>query len=450
MNDINYLFFELIRVALSNAVSLSHKPSEKEWKQLYDMAKKQSLVGICFAAVQRLPEDERPPEMLYLTWMGMAAKIQQRNEVMNKQTAQFYKKVADDGYKACVLKGQAVAALYRLHDNDDANDNCRTDGSLNLKPSTINLSGLRQSGDIDMWMVAEPRKVIEWARATGSMYYYDYHHADLSLYQDTEIELHYRPSLSRNLVRNARLQKWFKEEGGKHIIYREDLGFAVPDYTFNVVLTMNHNFWHLMYEGVGFRQFMDLYFVLRSVDKKGFAKKAVLTKTADVSSESHKEPLANDCSAEIVSELPSSTNHSSATLSGSADTSAKNIKNTQVETLELLKHLKLLRFTGASMWIMKEVFGLEDEYLLCEPDEDAGRFLLDEIMQAGNFGKHDERLKEGRYKTSRVGLMWAWMKHNLRLIKYYPVDVLWTPIGILRISLWRRWHYRNENELKNI
>lgn len=46
------------------------------------MAKKQSLVGVCFAAVQRLPEVERPPEMLYLTWMGMAAKIQQRNEVV--------------------------------------------------------------------------------------------------------------------------------------------------------------------------------------------------------------------------------------------------------------------------------------------------------------------------------------------------------------------------------
>lgn len=84
MIDINKLFFELIRVALCNADSLSHKPSDKEWKLLYDMAKKQSLVGICFAAVQRLPEDMRPPEMLYLTWMGMAAKIQQRNQVVDE------------------------------------------------------------------------------------------------------------------------------------------------------------------------------------------------------------------------------------------------------------------------------------------------------------------------------------------------------------------------------
>lgn len=373
--DINNLFFELIRVSIGvGGGGLSKTPTNEEWKALYDTARKQSLVGVCFAGVQKLVEQKQAPEeMLYLTWMGMAAKIQQRNEVVNQQTAQFYKKLADDGYRACVLKGQSVNSLYD------------------------NLRGLRQSGDIDMWMVAEPDKVIEWARATGSMYYYDYHHADLSLYQDTEIELHYRPSLSRNLVRNARLQKWFKTEGSKHIIFNDNLGFATPDFIFNVVLTMNHNLWHFLYEGVGMRQLLDLYFIIRS-------------KNDNVN--------AND--------------------------------NFLSETLKLLKHLKLQKFASASMWIMKEVFGLEDEYLLCEPDEDAGRFLLDEIMQAGNFGHHDDRLKDNRYKTTRVGLMLAWMRHTFRLFRYYPADVLWTPIGILRISLWRRWHYRNENELKNI
>lgn len=373
MKGIDTLFFELIRVAIGTSDDLSRKPDADEWSNLYKMAQKQSLVGICFAGVQRLCDSEREDyygmsELQYLTWMGMATKIQQRNEVVNKQCVELQRMLTADGFQSCVLKGQAVASLY---------------GSL---------AGLRQWGDIDTWMVAEPEVVIDWARSTGTMYYYDYHHADLSLFKDTEIELHYRASLSRNLLRNERLQRWLKGEGSTHIVYKENLGFSVPDYTFNVVLTLNHNFWHLLYEGVGMRQIMDLYFVLKS------------------------------CS-----------NHEQ-----------------KDEALKLLKHLKLLRFTGASMWIMKEVFGLEEKYLLCNPEEDAGRFLLDEIMQAGNFGHYDERLKEGRYKASRLGLMWTWMKHNLRLIKYYPADVFWTPIGILRISLWRRWHYRNEKELNKI
>ena len=81
MQAIETLFFELIRVAIGTQDSLSHTPSQKEWKALYDMAKKQSLVGVCFAALQKLGADADEgfarigiSEMLYLTWMGMTAK----------------------------------------------------------------------------------------------------------------------------------------------------------------------------------------------------------------------------------------------------------------------------------------------------------------------------------------------------------------------------------------
>ena len=123
MNNINTLFFELIQVAIGTRICLSHTPSADEWGKLYAMAKKQSLVDVCFAAVQRLPEDERPQEMLYLTWMGMAAKIQQRNEVVNRQCVELQAKLSANGLRSSILKGQGVAALYRLHDNANPNAN---------------------------------------------------------------------------------------------------------------------------------------------------------------------------------------------------------------------------------------------------------------------------------------------------------------------------------------
>lgn len=68
------LFFELIQVAIGTRICLSHTPSSTgsgqaqadEWGELYAMAKKQSLVGVCFAGVQRLQQQRQdPPEMLY-------------------------------------------------------------------------------------------------------------------------------------------------------------------------------------------------------------------------------------------------------------------------------------------------------------------------------------------------------------------------------------------------
>lgn len=369
------LFFELLRLSIGTGGFLASRPSVDEWEILYKIANKQCLLGVCFAGVRKHMvaskqngEDVPIPSKVYHRWLGVAVHVQQRNELMNRHCAEFEKKLTKDGYKSCVLKGQGLGALYG------------------------DLRGLRQSGDIDTWALGEPKEIIDWARKTDTMTYYDYHHADLSLFKDIEIELHYRPTLSRNLFRNVRLQRWFKEEGKKHIEFKDDLGFSVPDYVFNVVLTLNHNFWHLMYEGVGLRQFLDLYFVLKSVD------------------------------------------------------TSKQIKEKE-EAQKLIKYFQLQHFARASMWIMQEILGLEESYLISEPDEKSGRFLLDEIMQSGNFGKFDKRLSKDRYK-SKISLMLSWVKHNLRLLRYYPADVFWTPIGILRISLWRRWHYRKEVDLK--
>lgn len=114
---------------------------------------------------------------------------------------------------------------------------------------------------------------------------------------------------------------------------------------------------------------------------------------------------------------------------------------------ELVKRFGLMKFAGTSMWGLGYVFDNLNEndkwrekwpWMICEPDERRERHLLDEIMRAGNFGHYDERLNY--QKGNRLVLMWRWVKHSLRLFWDYPEDVLWTPIGIVYISMWRRMH----------
>lgn len=133
------LFFDLLQVAIGNKVCLSRTPSEQEWGDLYAIAKKQSLVGVCFAGVQRVVLHQQISHgQLFLQWMGMAAKIQQRNEVVNRQCVNLQKRLSNDGFWSCILKGQGNHLYYG------------------------ELAPLRQSGDIDVWLDADVKSILQY------------------------------------------------------------------------------------------------------------------------------------------------------------------------------------------------------------------------------------------------------------------------------------------------
>lgn len=346
---IEQLFFELIRVAIGTQDTLTQPPSAKDWNALYNMAKKQSLVGVCFAALQRIVEHKQePPEMLYLTWLGMAAKIQQRNEIVNRQCVELQAKLSADGLQSCILKGQGVAQLYS-------------------EP----LRGLRQCGDIDVWVNASLKDIKKWIEKIHPLNHCDYMHTLVHIFPDTEVELHYRPWISRNLIRNHRLQK-IAEKYNSSYEECKALGITIPCSNFNILHQLNHIYWHLTVEGVGLRQMLDLYFTIK--------------------------------------------NHGGAFV------------------LKEVEYQKLKKFTSAAMWVLGYVFGMEEKAMLCKPNEKEGKFLLGEILRAGNFGHYDDRLQR-HAEESKNSIVYMWIKHVTRLFKHYPEDVLWTPIGIVFLSI---------------
>lgn len=61
---------------------------------------------------------------------------------MNRPCAELQAKLSVDGMNACILKGQGVAQLYGAP-----------------------LRGLRQSGDIDVYVQGGQQTVMEWCRS---------------------------------------------------------------------------------------------------------------------------------------------------------------------------------------------------------------------------------------------------------------------------------------------
>lgn len=354
------LFFELIQVAIGRRACLSHNPLAKEWEMLFRMAESQALLGVCFAGVKRLQEVQNGmPMPLFMQWLGIAAKIQQRNEDMDRKSAEVWKLLNRAGLNCAILKGQGVARYYKLRDE-----------SLELRANSF--EKLRQSGDIDVWVKGGFDVVHDFVQKTRPTNDIAYHRFHYDLFADTEVELHHRPTLMRNLFDNRRLQQWCDSFGADSFIMTEK-GFAVPPLSFNRIFILTHIYRHFLFEGIGLRQLMDYYFVLL-------------------------EQKANK--AQIRQET------------------------------ELLSLLKMKRFTGAVMWVLGHVFGLERECMLCEPDENEGRFILDEIMQTGNFGQGDRRYK-GYGKMHRMS------RHGLHLLMHYPSEVVWTPVWLVYHRIWK-------------
>ena len=105
------------------------------------------------------------------------------------------------------------------------------------------------------------------------------------------------------------------------------------------------------------------------------------------------------------------------------------------ETAAMVRSLHMTRFVGALMWVMQEVFRLQDELLILPADEHEGRFLLREILLAGNFGHFDSR---NQHKESKWGNFWQQTSRNMRFLTHYPREVIWNPWYRLSQFIWRK------------
>lgn len=122
------------------------------------------------------------------------------------------------------------------------------------------------------------------------------------------------------------------------------------------------------------------------------------------------------------------------------------------EIMHTLGRFGMKKFAEAVMYVLQTVFAMPDVYLLCPANEKEGKFLLSEIMLAGNFGKYDTRISRGPKEFS-----FDWLgtgasfklsasfvhaiektKHNLRLFTHYPEEVLWEPIFRVYHWVWRK------------
>lgn len=353
MSEILDKFFGLLRLSIGASSDVPDiQPAD--WRLIYKLAEKQSLLGVVFDGVERMGDAVRMDEDLLMVWLGKCRKIERRNRLLYEAVVRVSEYFGKKGFDACILKGQGNALMY---------------------PKPLR----RTPGDVDIWVSGEPADVIRFVHSVAPSAKASYHHIDFPAYKGVAVEVHYRPCYLQNVVHNARLQRFFRLHAREQFSHRAETeygGFALPTASFNVVYQLVHIYNHLFQEGIGLRQIVDYYYVVRS---------------------------------------------------GEANLDLGSLQRE-------LRHLGLWKFASALMFVLHEALGLPKNKLLAPMDERRGRLLLNEIIQGGNFGKYDKRYSFAR---GALGHNMQRLFRDLRLVRCYPAEALSEPIFRLWHFWWR-------------
>ena len=357
-SDWRNMFFELLQVALGNRERLSKSPSAAEWGGIYAESERQAVTGLLIHGIDQLPAEQRPSKVLLLQWIGVGQMIEQRNRLLNDRCKGLLSCLTSAGLHPTILKGQGIAQCY---------------------PEA--LQKFRQPGDIDVFVGDGRNKAIDYARSIGQKDIdWDYKHLHLQMWNDTEVEVHYHVEVLLSLWKNRKLQIWFKAQTEQLFGYSESADnteLVTPTMEFNVFYILLHIYRHFLYEGVGLRQIVDYYMVLRMV---------------------------HDSRLKVQ------------------------------DYIEAVHEFGMEKFAKGLMWVMHETLGMPRDWMLWEPDEKEGRYILNQVMTGGNFGQHDKRLK---HSVGKRGAVKAILTHNLHLLTHYPSDVIWAPVWIVWHKLWK-------------
>ena len=225
---------------------------------------------------------------------------------------------------------------------------------------------IRQPGDIDIYVEGGKDSVIKLLDSLGMLSKDEeelmcYHHVHLEKQDgDIVVEVHFRPSSGFfNPLTNKRLQTFLLEEVKSSCM--NELGFYVPTMKFALAMQLAHIQRHFIDEGIGLRQITDYYLLLKN------------------------------CTAEDRNAIS-----------------------------EMLGKFGVKTFASALMYVLKELFMLDESLMLCAPDEKKGKKLYNEILNGGNFGWFRKDRKNGNLSRPLERKL-----HSMKLSSLYPRESHW-------------------------
>ena len=225
------------------------------WPALLHAARRQTVAGVAFAGVERLPAGQRPPREVLLAWYADAQRIAAASRRVDEVLGRVVARYRAAGLTPVLLKGQGVARLYR-------------------EPQ------LRQPGDIDLFTGDEGfERLNECLRREATFEEEEtYKHTTLTWHSIT-VENHRVLATLSSPQANRRLQqcirRWHSDPSQWRTVDVEGCPVKMPPLEFDVVYVLMHAALHFLNEGIGMRHVCDWMCLLHTysavLDKKRVA-----------------------------------------------------------------------------------------------------------------------------------------------------------------------------------
>ncbi|MBR1547662.1 MAG: nucleotidyltransferase family protein [Prevotella sp.] len=237
------LFYELLQVAVGQADCLGRGPSEEEWHQLYDMARRHQLTGICYRGVERLFDyGLRAPQDLSIDWMADVEQLKEDNEKVLKRLQLVQKRLAEKDIRSSVLSAQGAAARYKAE-----------------------LRSLCQPVGIDLYVDCEVGRAVRFVELTGQQHVRrDANCVFLDKWEDTPIRLHCLLDFRANPLKTGTIRRWLQEH--KEQFFEKEGALTLPSQSLAMVYALLELHGSVMAGRATMRQLMDCYSLLRNAD----------------------------------------------------------------------------------------------------------------------------------------------------------------------------------------
>lgn len=274
MERVRDAFIALLRAGLWGRDPLSEgfsRLDDGEWNEVFGISGRQTVTGIVFDGICRLPDDLLPSDGIFAKWVAVVSAIENRNARMNTALKDLVKAFTDNGLRPVLQKGQCIAELYPVPSHRECGDidlYFPAHRSLSLpkgsgKPSEAGPFDTSSSSvSAKHWDLAEEivrSKGVNVSRMPDGSLSYEW--------ERVEVEHHPMIVGLSDPFQKGWVRTLLDDPGTRPSSLAD--GLMVPSPKLNALMLNVHILKHAMGKGVGLRQMCDLAMVYHRISESG-------------------------------------------------------------------------------------------------------------------------------------------------------------------------------------